>query len=49
MAELQTPGSDDAGPVGHQGARVGVSQRKALAVSGWIGVLIGSASIYAIV
>ncbi|QDP94565.1 SPFH domain-containing protein [Microlunatus elymi] len=47
MTQPQVTG--DVGPVGHQGARVGVSQRKALAVNGWIGVLIGAASIYGIV
>jgi hypothetical protein len=34
-----------AGPVGHQGARVDITQRPALAVSGWFGVLVLAACV----
>jgi hypothetical protein len=32
--------NEDVGPVGHQGARVGITQRPALAISGWLGVVV---------
>jgi len=38
MDTIQAPGS--AQPVGHAGARVTISQRSALAVNGWLGVLV---------
>lgn len=34
-------------PVGHQGARVGISQHSTFAINGWIGVLIGALCIAA--
>jgi regulator of protease activity HflC (stomatin/prohibitin superfamily) len=38
MNAMQSPVNE--GPVGHQGARVEITQRPALAVNGWIGVLV---------
>ena len=38
MSAVESP--VDAEPVGHQGARVDIKQRPALAVSGWLGVLV---------
>jgi regulator of protease activity HflC (stomatin/prohibitin superfamily) len=38
MSAVESPA--DAEPVGHQGARVDIKQRPALAVSGWLGVLV---------
>jgi hypothetical protein len=38
MSIAQEPGS--VGPVGHQGARVDIEQRPALALNGWLGVLV---------
>jgi hypothetical protein len=38
MDTVQTPG--DAQPVGHAGTRVDIGQRPALAVSGWLGVVV---------
>jgi regulator of protease activity HflC (stomatin/prohibitin superfamily) len=38
MNPIQAPGS--AQPVGHAGARVNIRQRSALAVNGWLGVLV---------
>jgi regulator of protease activity HflC (stomatin/prohibitin superfamily) len=38
MAIVESPGSAE--PVGHEGARVEVAQRRALAVNGWLGVLV---------
>src|SRR5690242_19470804 len=35
-----TPTSPASTPVGHQGARVDITQRPALAVNGWIGVIV---------
>jgi regulator of protease activity HflC (stomatin/prohibitin superfamily) len=36
--------SGDIGPVGHQGARVEITQRPAIAVTGWLGVLVAAAA-----
>ncbi len=44
MSTIDTPG-----PVGHQGARVDIDQRPALAVSGWLGVLALAGLIVALV
>ncbi len=38
--------SDGLGPVGHQGARVNVTERRALSVNGWLGVLVLAVSAY---
>jgi hypothetical protein len=38
MSNLEAPISPE--PVGHQGARVDIAQRPALAISGWLGVLV---------
>lgn len=38
MSTVESPGS--IGPVGHQGARVDITERPAAAVNGWLGVLI---------
>ena len=39
--EQPIPGPDPrAEPVGHQGARVDITQRPALAVNGWFGVVV---------
>ena len=40
--ESPTPGGpvEPVGPVGHQGARVDITQRPALAINGWIGVAV---------
>ena len=43
MSITQEPGS--VGPVGHQGARVDITQRPALAVNGWLGVLVIAACV----
>jgi regulator of protease activity HflC (stomatin/prohibitin superfamily) len=37
MSAVESPGS--VGPVGHRGARVDITQRTALAVTGWVGVV----------
>jgi regulator of protease activity HflC (stomatin/prohibitin superfamily) len=37
---MSTESSTDPRPVGHQGARVEITQRPALAVSGWLGVVV---------
>ena len=34
------PGGEGAAPVGHRGARVDIAQRPALALNGWLGVLV---------
>lgn len=41
MNALQSPVNE--GPVGHQGARVDITQRPALALNGWFGVLVVAA------
>ena len=46
MGTVESPA---VGPVGHQGARVEISERPAIAVNGWLGVLVLGASGYAIV
>ncbi|HEU5266095.1 MAG TPA: SPFH domain-containing protein [Jatrophihabitans sp.] len=38
MTTVVSPGS--VGPVGHQGARVDITQRRAVAINGWLGVLL---------
>ena len=38
MTTVESPGA--IGPVGHRGARVDITQRQALAVNGWFGVLV---------
>ena len=38
MSTVESPGS--VGPVGHQGAQVDITQRPAIAVSGWLGVVV---------
>jgi hypothetical protein len=38
MSTVESPGS--VGPVGHQGARVDITQRPAIAISGWLAVLV---------
>ena len=38
MTTVESPGS--VGPVGHQGARVDIAQRPALAINGWLGVVV---------
>jgi SPFH domain / Band 7 family len=38
MNTLESP--DSVGPVGHQGARVDITQRPAIAVNGWLGVVV---------
>jgi SPFH domain / Band 7 family len=38
MSTVESPGS--VGPVGHQGARVDVTERPAIAVNGWLGVVV---------
>src|SRR5215470_2096613 len=45
MSTYETPGG--VGPVGHQGARVDIAQRPALALNGWLGVAVLAASIWA--
>jgi regulator of protease activity HflC (stomatin/prohibitin superfamily) len=42
MSSIESPTTE---PVGHQGARVDITQRPALAVNGWFGVLVLAASI----
>ena len=41
MNAIQSPVNE--GPVGHQGARVDITQRPALAINGWFGVLVVAA------
>ncbi len=41
--------TSSAGPVGHQGARVAIAQRPAVALNGWLGVLVLGACIAGIV
>jgi len=43
------PSPIDAEPVGHQGARVDITQRPALAVTGWLGVLVLAGTVWWIV
>jgi hypothetical protein len=38
MSTVESPGS--VGPVGHQGARVDIRQRPAMAINGWLGVIV---------
>jgi hypothetical protein len=38
MSIVESPGS--VGPVGHQGARVDIRQRPAMAINGWLGVIV---------
>jgi SPFH domain / Band 7 family len=38
MTSVESPGS--VGPVGHQGARVDITQRTAIAITGWLGVVV---------
>jgi len=45
MSTYETPGSVE--PVGHQGARVDITQRPALALNGWLGVAVLAASVWA--
>ena len=45
MSTYETPGSVE--PVGHQGTRVDITQRPALALNGWLGVAVLAASIWA--
>jgi hypothetical protein len=40
--------ADSVGPVGHQGARVDITERAALAVNGWLGVVVLAAAGYGI-
>lgn len=40
IADPQAPQADGPAPVGHGGARVDIHQRPALAVNGWLGVLV---------
>ena len=47
MSNVESPTGIE--PVGHQGARVEIVQRPALAVSGWLGVLVLAGSIWAAV
>jgi regulator of protease activity HflC (stomatin/prohibitin superfamily) len=47
MSNVESPTGIE--PVGHQGARVEIAQRPALAVSGWLGVLVLAGSIWAAV
>jgi hypothetical protein len=42
---MSTEPSPDPRPVGHQGARVEIAQRQALAVSGWLGVVVLAACV----
>ena len=45
MTAIKSPGTF--GPVGHEGARVDITQRPALAVNGWLGVLVLAGSAWA--
>ena len=45
MTAIKSPGSF--GPVGHEGARVDITQRPALAINGWLGVLALAGSAWA--
>ena len=45
MTAIKSPGSF--GPVGHEGARVDITQRPAIAVNGWLGVLVLAGSAWA--
>src|SRR6478735_3370726 len=38
--ESPAPGSEPPRPVGHQGARVDITQRPAFAINGWFGVVV---------
>jgi len=38
MSTVESPGS--VGPVGHRGARVDITQRPAIAINGWLGVVV---------
>ncbi len=44
MSIVESPGRF--GPVGHQGARVEIAERRAFAVNGWLGVLVLAACTY---
>jgi regulator of protease activity HflC (stomatin/prohibitin superfamily) len=46
---MSTESSTDPRPVGHEGARVEITQRPALAVSGWLGVVVLAACVAGIV
>jgi hypothetical protein len=46
---VQPYGNPEATPVGHSGVRVEIQERPAQAISGWLGVLVGAASIAATV
>jgi regulator of protease activity HflC (stomatin/prohibitin superfamily) len=46
---MSTESSTDPRPVGHEGARVEIAQRPALAVSGWLGVVMLAACVAGIV
>jgi regulator of protease activity HflC (stomatin/prohibitin superfamily) len=47
MTTVASPSS--VGPVGHQGARVEITQRPAIAVTGWLGVLVLAGAVWAAV
>ena len=47
MSTTASPTSSDV--VGHQGARVDIAQRPAIAVSGWLGVLVLAACVAGLV
>jgi len=44
MSNVESP--TNATPVGHQGARVDITQRPALAISGWLGVVVLAACVW---
>jgi hypothetical protein len=44
MNKIESSGSTE--PVGHQGARVQIAQRPALAINGWLGVIVLGASVW---
>ena len=44
---MSNKSTDSVGPVGHQGARVEITQRKAIGVSGWFGVVVLAACVWA--
>jgi regulator of protease activity HflC (stomatin/prohibitin superfamily) len=46
---MRTADTTAAGPVGHQGARVDITQRPAAALNGWLGVLVLAACVAGIV
>jgi len=47
MSTVETPGIAE--PVGHQGARVDITQRRAIAITGWLGVLVVAGCVWAMV